>query len=108
MFLVVPLAVCRAAKLSADDARNVLSLTLLAVGLDTLLQSARRGPLGCGYFAPNGPSAIYLGPALVAAQLGGISLVSGMCCLRVPSRPLCRASGTDCVPICLSNCRGWS
>ena len=78
VFLVVPLAVCRAAKLSADDARNVLSLTLLAVGLGTLLQSARRGPLGCGYFAPNGPSAIYLGPALVAAQLGGISLVLGM------------------------------
>jgi NCS2 family nucleobase:cation symporter-2 len=78
VFLVVPLAVCRAARLSPEASRDVLSLTLLALGIGTLLQSLRRGPLGCGYLAPNGPSAIYLGPALIAAQAGGIALVLGM------------------------------
>lgn len=78
VFLVVPLAVCRAAKLPPEAARDMLSLTMLAIGIGTLLQSLRRGPLGCGYLAPNGPSAIYLGPSLIAAQLGGIPLVLGM------------------------------
>jgi xanthine permease XanP len=78
VFLVVPLAVCRAAGLDAAASRDVLSLSLLAIAAGTLLQSLRRGPLGCGYLAPNGPSGIYLGPALVAAQAGGFALVLGM------------------------------
>lgn len=78
VFLVVPLAVCRAAGLSGEASRDLLSMTLLAIAAGTLLQSLRRGVLGCGYFAPVGPSAIYLGPALVAAQSGGMALVLGM------------------------------
>jgi NCS2 family nucleobase:cation symporter-2 len=78
VFLVVPLAVCRAAGLSAEASRDFLSITLLVIAAGTLLQSLTRGPLGCGYLAPAGPSAIFLGPALVAAQTGGMALVLGM------------------------------
>lgn len=78
VFLVVPLAVCRAAGMSAEASRDFLALSLVAIAAGTLLQSLTRGPLGSGYLAPVGPSAIFLGPALVAAQAGGIALVLGM------------------------------
>lgn len=78
VFLVVPLAVCRAAGLSTEASRDFLALSMVAIAAGTLLQSLTRGPLGSGYLAPVGPSAIFLGPALVAAQAGGVSLVLGM------------------------------
>lgn len=78
VFLVLPLAVCRAANASSEVARNVLAMTLLVGAVGTLLQTLRRGPLGCGYLAPNGATAIYLGPSMIAAQAGGLPLVFGM------------------------------
>jgi xanthine permease XanP len=43
-----------------------------------VLQSIRRGPDGSGYPAPPVFSAIYIGPAVLAAGTGGLPAVFGM------------------------------
>src|SRR3546814_8897908 len=49
----------------------------IAMGIVTLLQVKRRGPVGAGYLAPQITSVIYLPPMLLAAQAGGLALVFG-------------------------------
>ena len=81
IFLVVPLLVAFEAGLSRTAATSLVSMSLIAMGVVTLLQSLRQGPVGSGYLAPQIPSAIYLPPSLLAAQAGGLGLVFGMTCL---------------------------
>lgn len=80
-FLVVPLLVAFEAGLSRSAATSLVSMSLIAMGLVTLLQSLRQGPVGSGYLAPQIASAIYLPSSLLAAQTGGLGLVFGMTCL---------------------------
>jgi len=78
IFLVYPLVVSREAGASVATSANILSLAMLVLGIGTVLQALAKGPVGSGFLAPINFSAIYLGPSLVAVQLGGLPLVFGM------------------------------
>ena len=75
-FLVFPILVGRAAGVSEMDLPGVLGATLVTMGLANLLQASR--VTGSGYLCPAGMTSTHLGPSLVAAKLGGLSLVFGM------------------------------
>jgi NCS2 family nucleobase:cation symporter-2 len=53
-------------------------MVMIMCGLGTLLQACRRGPVSSGYLVPIVASAVYVGPALAAVQLGGLPLLAGM------------------------------
>jgi NCS2 family nucleobase:cation symporter-2 len=78
MSLAYPVLVTLEADGSRLDAASVVSMSLFAMAFATALQVIRAGPLGGGYLLPHITSAIYLGPSLLAARLGGLGLVFGM------------------------------
>lgn len=78
IILVYPLVLGREAGLSAQDTLDLISVTMLALGIGAILQSRARGPVGAGYLCPPVCTAAYLGPALLAARVGGLPLVFGM------------------------------
>lgn len=60
------------------QAASVVSMSLIAMAIGTLMQISRAGPVGSGFLAPSITSAIFLGPSLLAARIGGLGLVFGM------------------------------
>ena len=78
MSIAYPVLVALEAGGSRADAASVVAMSFVAMALVTALQAMRRGPVGSGYLAPYITSAIYLGPALLAARTGGLGLVFGM------------------------------
>jgi xanthine/uracil permease len=81
IMLVIPVLIALEAGLARAQAASVVSMSLIAMGIVTLLQVRRLGPVGAGYLAPQITSVIYLPPLLLAAQSGGIALVFGMTAL---------------------------
>jgi xanthine permease XanP len=57
---------------------NALSLGMIALAISAALQAVWRGPVGSGYLAPPVFSAIYIGPAVFAAETGGLPAVFAM------------------------------
>jgi len=76
--LVFPLLLGREAGLPADQTSDILGTTMLVLGIGAVLQSLPRGGIGAGYLCPPVCTAAYLGPSLLAAKTGGISLAFGM------------------------------
>lgn len=76
--LAYPVLIAMEAAAPPGVAASVVSMALLAMAAATALQSMRAGPIGSGFLAPYITSAIFLGPCLMAAQAGGLSLVAGM------------------------------
>jgi NCS2 family nucleobase:cation symporter-2 len=77
-FLPIPLAIAREAGLADDRVVDVISSSMLVLGITAILQVLRRGPIGSGLLAPSCSSGAYLGPSLLAAKVGGLPLVLGM------------------------------
>jgi len=77
-FLPIPLAVAREAGLVDARVVDVISVSMLVLGVTTILQVLRRGPVGSGLLAPSCSSGAYLGPSLLAVKAGGLPLVLGM------------------------------
>lgn len=78
IYLVVPLLMTREAHASSAVANSVLSLSLITMGVATLLQALPKGPVGSGFLAPNVLTAVYIGPSLEAVRAGGLALMAGM------------------------------
>jgi NCS2 family nucleobase:cation symporter-2 len=78
IFLVFPLLVVRELGASAALSANILSISVIALGVAAILQALPRGPVGSGFCCPANYSAIYLAPSLAAAKLGGLPLLFGM------------------------------
>ena len=78
IFLVFPLLVFRVGALPEPLIANLLAIAMLVMGIGTLLQSVRVGPVGSGYLCPSTFTAAYLGPSLLAVKTGGLSLLFGM------------------------------
>jgi xanthine permease XanP len=78
IYLVYPILVFRAADTPVQAVTNMLAIGLLVLGVATLLQAFRLGPMGSGYLCPATFSATYLPASLIAAKLGGLPLVFGM------------------------------
>lgn len=79
--LIFPVVIVRAMGGSAELAGFMVSMTMLASGIATVLQGLGRRGLGSGYLCPTlgGPS--FLSASVLAAQTGGLSLVFGMTAL---------------------------
>jgi len=77
-FLPIPLAIAREAGLAPDRMVDLISVSMVALGVTAILQALTRGPIGSGLLAPSCFSGAYLAPSLLAAKTGGLSLVFGM------------------------------
>lgn len=78
MSLTYPVLITLEAGGGLEQASSVLSMTLIVMGLATLLQVCGRPPFGSGYLVNHIPAAIYLAPSIIAAHAGGLGLVFGM------------------------------
>lgn len=76
--LVYPLLVFRVAETPVQLVGSLLAIGMLVLGLATFLQARRLGPVGSGYMCPATFTATYLGPSLLAVQMGGLPLLFGM------------------------------
>lgn len=76
--LVYPLLIFRLAGVPTDTVIALLAVGMAILGLSTLLQCARWGPVGSGYLCPSTFTATYIAPSLLAVKAGGLPLVFGM------------------------------
>ena len=76
--LIFPIIVARDAGLSGTRFLDMVSLSLLALGVSTLLLCLRSRIVGAGYLCPACFTGIFLGPSEFALQHGGLTLVFGM------------------------------
>lgn len=63
---------------SPDLIRNVISMTMVAGGIATILQALKRGPIGSGYLCTEGTDPSFLSVSVLAGATGGLSLIFGM------------------------------
>ncbi len=78
IYLVLVAIIMRHAHADAAVRVNAMGIACAAVAIGIALQALPIGPVGSGYLAPPVFSATYLGPSVLAAELGGIRLVCGM------------------------------
>ncbi|HSW32893.1 MAG TPA: hypothetical protein VLH36_04685, partial [Steroidobacteraceae bacterium] len=78
IYLVYPVLVAQAAGASVEVAAAIVSMTLIALSIGTLLQAIPIGPVGSGFLCQPIPSVVYFVPSLVAAKHGGLAAVFGM------------------------------
>ena len=76
--LSFPKLIASAAGLNLAEASGFISLSMLALGISTLLQVFGRWGIGSGLLVPACFTAIYLPPSLLAAYHGGLSEVAGL------------------------------
>lgn len=63
---------------SPDLIRNVVSMTMIAGGIATILQALNRGPVGSGYLCTEGTDPSFLSISVLAGSVGGLPLIFGM------------------------------
>jgi len=78
MGIVFPLLVLQAAGATQEATGRAVALSMVALGVATMLQALRRPYLGSGFLAPAVFAAAYLPASLDAARMGGMALVAGM------------------------------
>jgi NCS2 family nucleobase:cation symporter-2 len=76
--LIYPVLIARAAGASPEATQSLVSLSMLAGGVGTILQALRNRWIGSGFLCPEGPDASFAPVAIQAAQAGGLPLVYGM------------------------------
>jgi NCS2 family nucleobase:cation symporter-2 len=78
IYLVFPALVAKAAGVTPEVAVSMVSMTLIALAVGTLLQAFRTGPIGSGFLCQPIPSVVYFVPSMVAVKYGGLSAMFGM------------------------------
>ncbi|MDM0014586.1 solute carrier family 23 protein [Variovorax sp. J22P168] len=78
IYLVYPVVIAHAAGLGPELAAAMVSATLIALAIGTVLQVVRIGPIGSGFLCQPTSSVVYMVPSLVAAHAGVLSAVFGM------------------------------
>ncbi len=58
--------------------QNVVSMSMIAGGIATILQSLKKGPVGSGYFCAEGTDPSFIAVSVLAGATGGLSLIFGM------------------------------
>lgn len=76
--LIFPIIIAREANLPATQFIDLISLSMLGLGVATIFFCLRSQYVGSGYLCPAAYTAIYLGPSLFALRQGGLPLVFGM------------------------------
>ncbi len=78
IFLVVSVTIARMAQLDTQAGSRLVSLTMIAGGVATILQCLGRGGIGSGFMVPSTTTTIMLPPAALALAKGGLPLLFGM------------------------------
>src|SRR5262245_15034975 len=78
VYLIIVVLVARAAKAPPEVTTHLVSLALIAAAVGTAVQAWNGRFFGSGFLAPPVYSAIYFGPAILAAKSGGLPAVAGM------------------------------
>jgi xanthine permease XanP len=76
--LIYPIIIAREAKLSGTDFLDLVSLSMLGLGVANTCFCLRSKFIGSGYLVGAGYTAIFLGPSLFALRQGGLALAFGM------------------------------
>ncbi len=76
--LMLPVVIVHEIGGSFLQAQSMVAYTMIAIGIGTVLQSFRKGPVGSGYLCPHLCSPSYLSVSLQAAWTGGLPLMHGM------------------------------
>jgi NCS2 family nucleobase:cation symporter-2 len=76
--LVVPLLVARAAGVDSSAVPGILAMSMLAIGVASLIQAFPLGRFGSGYLVPGFCSVNYFPASMLAAVAGGMPLVYGL------------------------------
>lgn len=76
--LVYPVLLAQTSGSTAEVAAAMVSATLTAMAIGTVLQVITVGPIGSGFLCQPTPSVVYLVPSLVVARTGDLSAVFGM------------------------------
>jgi len=76
--LIFPVLIVRSVGGTPQEAEFMVSMSMLAAGIGTMLQALNRRGVGSGYLCPSlcGPS--YLSASILAASTGGLPLLFGM------------------------------
>jgi xanthine permease XanP len=78
VYLVYPVIVVAESGGSQAQATFSVQISMLAIGIGTMIQVRNRGPIGSGFLIPHVTTAAYLVPSIMAAKAGGMALVLGM------------------------------
>jgi NCS2 family nucleobase:cation symporter-2 len=76
--LIFPIIIAREANLSGTQFLDLVSLSMLGLGVATVCFCMRSRFIGSGYLCSAAYTAIFLGPSLFALRRGGLALVFGM------------------------------
>jgi xanthine permease XanP len=76
--LVMPVMIVRSMGGTPRQATFMVSMSMLAAGIGTMLQALNRRGVGSGYLCPMVCGSSYLHASLAAASMGGLPLVFGM------------------------------
>ena len=76
--LVIPLLVARAAGVDPAAVPGILAMSMLAIGIASLIQAFPLGRFGSGYLVPGFCSVNYFPASMLAATAGGMPLVFGL------------------------------
>lgn len=61
--------------------QSVVSMSMVAGGIATILQALRKGPVGSGYLCAEGTDPSFISVSVLAGATGGLSLIFGMTCV---------------------------
>jgi len=80
MFLTYPILIAREIALPFDATVNLISVSLLLLGISTIIQCSKNR-IGSGALAVHQSTPLFIPAYLAAAQSGGIGLASAMMCI---------------------------
>jgi NCS2 family nucleobase:cation symporter-2 len=78
VYFVFPVIIVKSIGGSNAESENMIKMSMIAIGVTTILQALKKGPIGSGYLCPSGNGPAYLPAQILAAKTGGLSLVCGM------------------------------
>jgi xanthine permease XanP len=76
--LIVVTIVMRGLGCAPELIANVVSMSMIAGGLATILQALKKGPVGSGFMCAEGTDPSFLSVSVLAGATGGLPLVFGM------------------------------
>jgi len=76
--LVLPVMIVRSISGTSEQVKFMVSMSMLAAGIGTMLQALNKKGIGSGYLCPMVCGSSYLPASILAANVGGLPLVFGM------------------------------
>ena len=76
--VLIPVTICQQAHIAPDVATDLIGIAFFGMALAAVLQALPRGPVGSGFLAPSGFTALFVAPSVAAMAAGGLSLMFGM------------------------------